>query len=61
MAEDETRTPSASEEAKRRFRAALDSKKSGAQRSADGRANTGAVHGPEVTGGNRKTFRRKTG
>ncbi len=49
------------EDAKARFRAALDRKQESAHRSAEGRRNTGVVHGSEVTGGGRRTFRRKTG
>lgn len=59
MAEDKDVTPGAPD-AKERFRAALERKK-GAARTAEGRRNTGAVHGSEVAGAARRTFRRKTG
>ena len=46
---------------KERFRLALARKKAAGHRTADGVAANGAVHGPEVTGGGKRTFRRKTG
>lgn len=49
------------EDAKARFREALERKQGAAHRSAQGRSNTGAVHGPETTGPGKRTFRRKTG
>ena len=61
MADDDKGTTSPAELAKQKFREALDRKKDGGGRTADGRPNTGAVHGPEVTGGGKRTFRRKTG
>lgn len=48
-------------DAKARFREALERKQGAAHRSAQGRANTGVVHGSEVTGRGKRTFRRKTG
>lgn len=48
-------------DAKARFREALERKQGAAHRSAQGRANTGTVHGPETTGPGKRTFRRKTG
>lgn len=51
----------AGEDAKARFREALSRKQDAAHRSAEGRRNTGVVHGSEVTGGGKRTFRRKTG
>ncbi|WP_250446862.1 DUF5302 domain-containing protein [Actinotalea sp. C106] len=48
-------------DAKARFREALDRKRDQQHRSADGRRNTGSVHGSETTGPAQRTFRRKTG
>ena len=61
MSADRDRTPGASEDAKAKFREALERKKQTAHRSAEGRESGGGVHGPEVTGGSRRTYRRKTG
>jgi hypothetical protein len=54
-------TTAAPSDAKARFREALDRKQENAHRSAEGRQNTGVVQGSEVTGGGKRTFRRKTG
>lgn len=51
----------ASTDAKARFREALDRKQDSAHRSAEGRQNTGVVHGSEVAGAAKRSFRRKTG
>ncbi|HEY3436495.1 MAG TPA: DUF5302 domain-containing protein [Actinotalea sp.] len=48
-------------DARARFREALTRKQDAAHRSAEGRQNTGVVHGSEVTGAAKRTFRRKTG
>ncbi len=48
-------------DAKARFREALERKQGAAHRSAQGRPNTGTVHGPETAGPGKRTFRRKTG
>jgi len=61
MTADRGRTPGASEDAKAKFREALERKKQSAHRSAEGRDAGSGVHGPEVTGGGRRAFRRKTG
>ena len=61
MSADRDRAPAASEDAKAKFREALERKKQAAHRSAEGREAESGVHGPEVTGGGRRTFRRKTG
>lgn len=54
--------PSAvSEEAKEKFRAALERKKAQAHPSADGSRNTGAVHGAETSGPTQRRFQRKSG
>lgn len=52
--------PAAPEDTKARFRAALERKQQQRRRGQEGLRNTGAVHGPEVTGG-RRQYRRKTG
>lgn len=49
------------QDAKSRFREALARKQDSAHRSAEGRQNTGVVHGSEVKAGGKRTFRRKTG
>lgn len=49
------------DDAKARFREALDRKQEAEHRSAESRRNTGAVRGSEVAGSTRRTFRRKTG
>ncbi|MCB2177910.1 MAG: DUF5302 domain-containing protein [Actinomycetales bacterium] len=54
-------TPTPSEDAKEQFRAALERKNAEAHRSQEAARNTGSVHGPEVAGGGRRAFRRKTG
>jgi hypothetical protein len=48
-------------DAKARFRAALDRKQATARRDGEARRNAGAVHGSEVAGSTRRTYRRKTG
>lgn len=53
--------PAVADDVKARFREALERKQGAGHRSAQGRANTGTVHGPETTGGGKRTFRRKTG
>lgn len=50
-----------SEEAKAKFREALDRKNAARHRSADGGTNTGTVHGSETVGPVQRTFRRKSG
>lgn len=50
-----------SEDAKAKFRAALDRKKAGQHRTADGQDNTGNVHGSETAGPVQRTFRRRAG
>lgn len=54
--------PSASEDAKARFREALEKKNAAQHRHNDGQRNNGAVHGSETTGpAGQKMFRRKSG
>lgn len=48
-------------DAKERFRAALDRKKKAEHHHEQARQTTGGVHGAEVAGSTRRTFRRKTG
>jgi hypothetical protein len=50
-----------SDDAKARFREALDRKKAANHRTAQGSGNTGAVHGSENTGPAQRTFRRRSG
>ncbi|QAY62968.1 hypothetical protein ET495_06615 [Xylanimonas allomyrinae] len=49
------------QDAKARFKEALDRKNAAHGRSADGSRNTGAVHGSETKGPVQKMFRRKSG
>lgn len=49
------------DDAKARFKAALDKKNAASHRSNQGSANTGAVHGSETTGPGKRMFRRKSG
>jgi len=65
---DRTPSPTAAEakapeptDPKERFRLALERKKAAGHRTADGVGANNAVHGPEVTGSGKRTFRRKTG
>lgn len=48
-------------DAKAKFREALERKQGTEHRNAQARRNTGAVHGSEVTGPGKRTFRRKSG
>ncbi|GAA1872939.1 DUF5302 domain-containing protein [Myceligenerans crystallogenes] len=50
-----------SEDAKAKFREALDRKNKASHRSAESDRNTGSVHGSETTGPTQKMFRRKSG
>jgi len=59
--EDAATDGSASEDAKAKFREALDRKKAGRHRTADGQSNTGNVHGSETSGPVQRTFRRRAG
>lgn len=54
-----TTTPS--QDAKAKFREALDRKNAASHRTADGGSNTGSVHGSETVGPVQRTFRRKSG
>lgn len=58
---DDDRSTAPSEDAKAKFREALDRKNNASHRTAEGERNTGAVHGPETTGPTQKMFRRKSG
>ncbi|HWS57771.1 MAG TPA: DUF5302 domain-containing protein [Actinotalea sp.] len=53
--------PAQPQDAKAKFREALARKQDAAHRTAEGRQNTGIVHGSEVTSSGKRTFRRKTG
>ena len=63
MAQDEDApTPAAgNEDAKAKFREALERKKAASHRTTQGSGNTGSVHGPETTGPAQRTFRRRSG
>lgn len=60
MAHDETKA-TVSEDAKAKFREALERKKSSGHRTTDGQSNTGAVHGSETSGPAQRRFQRKSG
>lgn len=53
--------PTVSEDAKARFREALERKKSAQHRTAGGVEGGGAVHGAETTGPTQRRFQRKSG
>ncbi|MFC4555325.1 DUF5302 domain-containing protein [Georgenia faecalis] len=57
---DQTEQVDAVEDAKTKMRAALDRKRANGHLTAEGRANTGRVHGSEVAG-SKRVFRRKSG
>ncbi|GII99446.1 hypothetical protein CLV28_2869 [Sediminihabitans luteus] len=61
MTKDESPAQPAKDDAKAKFRAALDRKNAGQHRSVDGDRNTGSVHGSETAGPVQRTFRRKSG
>ena len=54
-------TKGAAKDAKARFREALERKRATASREGEARRNNGSVHGSEVAGSTRRTYRRKTG
>jgi hypothetical protein len=60
--DEEATTPAgASDDAKARFREALERKKSANHRTAQGSGNTGSVHGSETAGRAQRNFRRRSG
>ncbi|MFI2752669.1 DUF5302 domain-containing protein [Cellulomonas sp. P22] len=59
--DDRSTAPAASEDAKAKFREALDRKKAAQHRTSDGSANTGSVHSSETAGPVQRQFRRKSG
>lgn len=61
MTTEQKPTTGPSDDAKARFRAALDRKKKSEHREGEAGRSTGSVHGAEVAGSARRTFRRKTG
>ena len=61
MAADSEEAREAASDAKAKFREALDRKRANARRDGEARRNTGSVHGSEVAGSTRRTYRRKTG
>jgi len=58
---DENPRPAVSEDAKARFREALERKKSAQHRTAGGANGTAAVHGSETSGPTQRRFQRKSG
>jgi hypothetical protein len=58
---DESTPAGPTDDAKARFREALERKKAANHRTAQGSGNTGAVHGSENTGPAQRTFRRRSG
>ena len=58
---DEEHTPTVSEDAKAKFREALERKKSSQHRSTDRSATGGAVRGSETSGPVQRRFQRKSG
>lgn len=58
---DEEPRPTVSEDAKVRFREALERKKSAQHRTAGGTNGAAAVHGSETTGPTQRRFQRKSG
>jgi hypothetical protein len=56
-----TRPPAASEDAKAKFREALERKKAARHRTSQGAGKTGAVQGSETSGPSQRTFRRRSG
>ena len=60
MAQDD-KAGAVSEDAKAKYREALDRKKNASHRTADGSANTGQVHGSETAGPSQRRFQRKSG
>ena len=60
MAQDD-KAGAVSEDAKAKYREALDRKKNASHRTADGSTNTGQVHGSETAGPSQRRFQRKSG
>ncbi|MCR6689719.1 DUF5302 domain-containing protein [Cellulomonas sp.] len=61
MTDDQRQAGDSIEDQKAKFREALERKKAGGHRVADGTANTGAVHGSETSGPAQRRFQRKSG
>lgn len=61
MTSNTERSTAPNEEAKAKFREALDRKRELHHRTEEGGDNTGTVHGSETTGPVQRTFRRKSG
>jgi hypothetical protein len=61
MTDDQDQTTAVSEDQKAKFREALERKKAGGHKTADGTTNTGAVHGSETAGPSQRRFQRKSG
>lgn len=58
---DEESRPTVSEDAKARFREALERKKSAQHRTAGGANDAASVHGSETSGPTQRRFQRKSG
>lgn len=58
---DEASRPTVSEDAKARFREALERKRSAQHRTAGGAGGVGPVHGSETSGPTQRRFQRKSG
>jgi len=54
-------TPAVSDDAKAKFREALERKKTNQHRTSTGSSNTGQVHGSETSGPTQRRFQRKSG
>jgi hypothetical protein len=58
---DDKRTTAPGDEAKARFKEALEKKNAARHRTSDAERNTGSVHGSETSGPVQPMFRRKSG
>ncbi|WP_418277236.1 DUF5302 domain-containing protein [Isoptericola jiangsuensis] len=58
---DDKKSTAPDDEARAKFKAALEKKNAASHRSADSDRNTGSVHGSETTGPVQQMFRRKSG
>ena len=59
--DDKATTAAVSDDAKAKYREALERKKSSQHRTSDGTTNTGQVHGSETAGQTQRRFQRKSG
>jgi hypothetical protein len=58
---DKAAAPAVSEDAKAKYREALERKKATGHKSAESSSNTGSVHGSETAGPSQRRFQRKSG